>query len=316
MGQQQSYYSEAAKADLLAKKIRDLLLLNRPLVTLTPSDTLKDALQVTGPTRTGKWDFSFSKYIMRPDYSLVDVVDIITFIATSYTQLGMRPFKDNKDHILNVTCGELADFSACNPTLSIPADSTVADVLPLMRQSRTHRMVLVEPDGTIFHLVTQSNLVEFMLLNLDRLHPTPDATISELSFHGTSPIRSFDESKLTVEAFVSMQRGRITAMPVENRSGTMNGIITVRNVKVLTTDSFDDLFLTVRDFLKKHNVMGSYILGTHTMTLRDLLRSVVVNVYHHLFFVDDTGKASHVITLTDILDFIASNVAQRTVEAG
>jgi predicted transcriptional regulator len=40
------------------------------------------------------------------------------------------------------------------------------------------------------------------------------------------------------------------------------------------------------------------------MTLRDLIRSMVVNAFHHLFFVNDKGVPTHVITLTDILDFV------------
>lgn len=66
-------------------------------------------------------------------------------------------------------CCRPVDFSTLNPTLTIPSDVTVGEVIPLMRKSRSHRMVLVESDGTIMHLITQSNLVEFMLLNLDRL---------------------------------------------------------------------------------------------------------------------------------------------------
>ncbi|KAJ1568257.1 hypothetical protein HK405_003122 [Cladochytrium tenue] len=40
------------------------------------------------------------------------------------------------------------------------------------------------------------------------------------------------------------------------------------------------------------------------MTLRDLLRSAINNSLHHLFFVNEAGVPQHVITLTDILDFV------------
>ena len=43
------------------------------------------------------------------------------------------------------------------------------------------------------------------------------------------------------------------------------------------------------------------------MTLRDLLRSMVVNVFHHLF-IEEEGRVSHVITLTDIIDYLATEI--------
>lgn len=46
MGQQHSYFSETARDDLLGKPVKDVLLLNRPLTTLGPNDTLLHALKV------------------------------------------------------------------------------------------------------------------------------------------------------------------------------------------------------------------------------------------------------------------------------
>ncbi|KAJ3043811.1 hypothetical protein HDV00_004219 [Rhizophlyctis rosea] len=155
------------------------------------------------------------------------------------------------------------------------------------------------------HLITQSNLVEFMLLNLDRLHPAPDATLAELEFRGTSPVLCCDEATPTVEAFALMLEKRITAMPLQMRSSAVSGTITVRHIKYLTPETLDDLFLPIRDFQKKLTV--SYIPGNHRMTLRDLLRSMVVNVFHHLFIEEDS-RVTHVITLTDIITYLATNI--------
>ncbi|KAJ3056521.1 hypothetical protein HK097_006428 [Rhizophlyctis rosea] len=166
-------------------------------------------------------------------------------------------------------------------------------------------MVLVEPDGTIMHLITQSNLVEFMLLNLDRLHPAPDATLAELEFWGTSPVQCCDETTPTVEAFAVMLERRITAMPLQSRSSPVSGTITVRHIKNLKTDNLDSLFTPIREFQKKFQ--ANYIPGNHRMTLRDLLRSMVVNVFHHLF-IEEEGRVSHVITLTDVINYLATEI--------
>ncbi|KAJ3331249.1 hypothetical protein HDU76_003664 [Blyttiomyces sp. JEL0837] len=150
-------------------------------------------------------------------------------------------------------------------------------------------------------MVTQSNIVEFILLNLDRLHPKPDATLLELGFFGTSPVLYCDENEVVIEVFATMNRAPISALPMRSQSA-VTGILTVRDIKLLTSENLRDLLLPVRDFLKKHR--PTFILGNVQMTLRDLLRSMVINSFHHLFFVNESGVPTHVITLTDILDFV------------
>lgn len=63
----------------------------------------------------------------------------------------------------------LLDFSTKNPTHTVPTTTPVQTVVSHMLKTKIHRMALVDAKGRLEHLVTQSNLVEFALLNLDRL---------------------------------------------------------------------------------------------------------------------------------------------------
>lgn len=82
----------------------------------------------------------------------------------------------------------------------------------------------------------------------------------------------------------------------------MTGIITVRHAKVLKYDNAKDLLLRADEFLKKYE--ANYITGNHGMTLRDLLRVMVVNTFHHLFFLDEAGRVSNVVTLGDVVAYL------------
>ncbi|KAI8850346.1 hypothetical protein BC829DRAFT_389837 [Chytridium lagenaria] len=306
MGAHHSFFTPEARQDLLSRPIRECLLLNKPLLRLDPQDSILDVLKKfkrnhlsSSPICTSNWEYGAA------------------FLCNCYQTIGASEFISQSSMMMDVTCSQIADFSGCNPTLSVPLSSPVEEVVRRMMVSQTHRMVLVddttvtpEMSGEIRHLVTQSGLVEFILLNLDRLHPTPDATLKELGFFGTSPVVCCEESAMVIDVFATMNRVRITALPAQNASGTVTGILTIRDIRMLTKDTLSDLLMPVKDFLKKYR--PSYILGNLQMTLRDLIRSISINAFHHLFFIrESSGLPTHVITLTDILDFVVVNPGRK-----
>lgn len=73
----------------------------------------------------------------------------------------------------------------------------------------------------------------------------------------------------------------------------------------LRPETLDSLFTPIREFQKEFQ--ANFIPGNHRMTLRDLLRTMVVNVFHHLFM-EEEGRVSHVITLTDIIEYLATEI--------
>ncbi|KAJ3105411.1 AMP-activated serine/threonine-protein kinase regulatory subunit [Phlyctochytrium planicorne] len=308
MGAQHSFFTIESRLELLSRPVGECLLLNQPLVKLDPGETIAEVLRKFKRHNISSAPICTSNL----EYVLVDLMDIIAFLSNCYVTIGHSEFIAQASTMMGVTCSQISDFSGCNPTLSVPISSPIEEVVRRMMVSRTHRMVLVEKkeesggiEGVeeLVHLVTQSNLVEFVLLNLDRLHPHPDATLKELGFFGTSPVVCCEETATVIDVFGTMNRVRITALPAQNKAGTITGILTIRDIRMLTVETLPDLLLTVKDFLKKYR--PSHILGNVSMTLRDLVRSISINAFHHLFFVrESTGLPTHVITLTDILKYV------------
>ncbi|KAJ3213050.1 hypothetical protein HDU67_003434 [Dinochytrium kinnereticum] len=89
-------------------------------------------------------------------------------------------------------------------------------------------------------------------LEVKERHPTPDATLKELGFFGTSPVVCCEETATVIDVFGTMNRVRITALPAQNKSGTITGILTIRDIRMLTKETLSDLLLPVKDFLKKY----------------------------------------------------------------
>jgi CBS domain-containing protein len=124
-----------------------------------------------------------------------------------------------------------------------------------MKKTGVHRMILTNKgdENEIHHLVTQSNLVEFCLLNLDCLHPSPDASLLELGLFGSSPVIYCDENDIMIDVISTMVRTPINAVPIRNAVAVI-GVLSLSDLRLLNMDTFPDLLLSVRDFLKKHQV--------------------------------------------------------------
>ncbi|KAJ3020833.1 hypothetical protein HKX48_000133 [Thoreauomyces humboldtii] len=235
----------------------------------------------------------------RAEHRLIDIVDLVTFITNSYAQLGSASFKENLHSILKVQCNQLADFSTKNPTHVVPSTVSVASAILKMTELRIYRLALTDPSKRITHLVTQSNVTEFVLLNIDHLHPEPDATLRQLSLTPTTPVVACRETEFTMEVLLEMRNKRVTALPIVDGRGVMTGMMTVRHLKTLTPKTMSNLFLPITQFLSA--IGATYVAGSLDMPLRDLLRVMVVNMYHHLFFLDDNGRVEGVITLSDLI---------------
>ncbi|TPX57376.1 hypothetical protein PhCBS80983_g03845 [Powellomyces hirtus] len=323
MGQEHStFFSEQARCELLASPVGDVLLLNRPLVTVGPQDSLVDVLRMLRLNNISCMPITGGQR-ENAEARLIDVVDIVTFITNSYAQLGVSSFNENIKSIMKVACDQLAggrleyergnpqknkdessqdietDFSTKNPTHCVSCTTPVASAIHKMTELKIARLALLDSGDKISHLITQSNVIEFVLLNLDALHPEPDSTLRELRLPPTSPVVACYDSSLTMQVLQDMRNKKVTAVPVLNDQGVMTGVMTVRHLKNLVPETIPNLFLPVSKFLSA--IGATYVTGSQDMTLRNLLRVMVVNTYHHLFFLDEAGRVEGVVTLSDLI---------------
>ncbi|TPX71902.1 hypothetical protein SpCBS45565_g00969 [Spizellomyces sp. 'palustris'] len=249
-----SYFSTVTFPDLLfVYRMNPHVCWLGPLVTLEPTTTLLETLKNISCAPVVRSD---------TDFVLTDVVDIVrfwwsfaktseadtngrwarqvTFLSNAYAQLGQSTFEEHLKDIVNVPCEDLADFSSRNPTITLPSTSTVHTVLKALQQHHTTRLILLT-NQTLHHIVTQTSLVEFALLNLDRLHPSPDASLLELGFVGTTPVFACRENKVVLEVLREMRERGVTAVPVVNSGMVMSGMMTVRHVKTSSHEAGKDV---------------------------------------------------------------------------
>ncbi|KAI9203365.1 uncharacterized protein BJ171DRAFT_562286 [Polychytrium aggregatum] len=296
MGGTQSYFTPEVREHLLGRTIAEVLPLNKPLVRLLPSDTLLSCLRKFRSKNISSAPICWPNN----EFQLVDIVDICKYLLECAHGLSADELQKQKNRILNVPCSKLANYSGRNPTITVHERTTIRAVIPMLQNNKSHRLALVDSDGELLHIISQMNIVEFMLLNLDTLHPSPDEPLTRLKFYGTSPVHCLQEDATLTEAYQEMIRSGFTALPIININQAMTGSLSLKSVKFLTEDDLQDMHLNAKAFVKKH--YESEICGEFSMSLRNLLRSMVVNVRNHIFFLKDGAIPTRCLkTLEDLM---------------
>ncbi|KAJ3129525.1 hypothetical protein HK098_001001 [Nowakowskiella sp. JEL0407] len=266
----------------------ECLIQARRLVSLPHDASLADALSLFRKKNISCVPIISSK----TEFALLDIMDIASFVAFSYKQLGQVEFLKKRDEVFKLRCVELANFSARNQAYTIKKDLTISQLIHEMRLTGSHRVVLVNEANEIVYIVTMSMIVEFILLNLDVLHESPDEPLSAINFIGQFPaiqLPANDPTHSTVlDAIILMYNKNISSIPIVGSlsgSSSKQVIFSVRDFKYIDKENFEDLMLPPIKFIEKYqNYSKSTAFQDTSLTLRDLLRKMVNESIHNMYF--------------------------------
>lgn len=298
----QPAYHDGDRRAFLATPISEFLP-HRDLVSLPHSATLGEALEAFR-----KYDISSAPVALvenavdATEFELLDIADLVAALDSFLGRAEPNSLTPElRDKIWSIP---LASIKPRAPTMRILDSASVESVIAQMRQSRTYRMlVATELDGHLRHVVTQSSILRFVRQNLDHLHPKPDHTLAALSFYGSPPpILSAKTSTRVLDALRDMMLYGFTAAPLIDELGVMRHFLSVRDARVVTKDTLEDLFLPASAFLDKYR--PKYPKHSLDETLIGLVEVFIEKNHHHAFFCDENGGPIGVITLTDILDLV------------
>ncbi|KAI8999751.1 hypothetical protein BC832DRAFT_563501 [Gaertneriomyces semiglobifer] len=250
---------------------------------------------------------------------LIDILDIACFLTNAYHQLGTKLFSESLPSLLSISCSSIANFSSNNPTVYVAPSTPVSTVIFTLQTHSLARVVCyLNSDHQTPRLLTMTALLEAMLLNLDTLHPSPDTSLSSLGF-SARPVKCLDGRMMVMDSLTRLVREGVTAMPVLSSGSSSSsssssadekellGIMTLRHLKSIHALNATDLFLPTRDFLVAHNATYSHLLATLDISLRECIRQMVVNVIHHVFFVEGR-KVVGVLSVKDMVDYLSKEV--------
>mmetsp|Transcript_17739 Transcript_17739/g.29824 ORF Transcript_17739/g.29824 Transcript_17739/m.29824 type:complete len:386 (-) Transcript_17739:223-1380(-) len=204
-----------------------------------------------------------------------------------------------------------------------------------------HRVAVTDPDGSVSHIVSQSDIVRFFLKNEDTFGNMKDMNVSELRL-GTKSVFTLPGGTPTFVAFMTLHSQKRTAAGVIDSDGKLIGNLSKSDLRGLSPENFSLLTRPLSVYFcmdstpngKENDVSGS---STHqpespvspkeqlrsnslnfdkqkrqvftardTDTLESVLDAIISNRLHRLYVVDDDFRPTAVITLTDIIRLFAN----------
>ncbi|KDD76450.1 hypothetical protein H632_c222p2, partial [Helicosporidium sp. ATCC 50920] len=205
-----------------------------------------------------------------------------------------------------------------------------------------HRIALFDAKGDVTSVISQSDVVRFLLAHVDELGDAADASVAQLGLVG-GPVVAVDAHCPTLMAYAALAERHLSGGPVLAPDETLLANLSVSDLRALTAEHLSVLALPVAEFLavqhntsylgysvhasgaKGHAFFGAprhapdSALGlkekredvrTFTVTsktlLRELLHAFVNNHVHRVYVVDDAQgqKVKAVISLTDVLRLV------------
>lgn len=199
------------------------------------------------------------------------------------------------------------------------ASESIKKILEPMSKG-VHRILVhdeIEVDGKSTkrsRLLTQTDLIRFLVsytvyakdinCNID-IHDT--LAHLGLSTHKT-PLFSVPQSLSALEAFRRMAEHNVKSAPVVDSNGVLQGTISASDLRGLRSNQLSSILLPVLEFkdkarsLRQSNGPNAHVVKANSSaTLFDTMVQLIIHKVHQLWLVDDEGKPTASVSMTDII---------------
>eukprot|EP00056_Hartaetosiga_gracilis_P003438 m.63696 g.63696 ORF g.63696 m.63696 type:complete len:251 (-) comp11454_c1_seq8:30-782(-) len=147
------------------------------------------------------------------------------------------------------------NLSARNLFRSVPANSSVLDVLTLMSEKNVKRVAVIDPvSHKIVKLITQSSITKMLIKDHEEvLKLLGNATVASTNMGFIDDMKTVSSTAAAVNAFEAMDKYSISAIPVIDRKqdNKLVAVISDTDLRALVTkDGFKVYGINVTEFLK------------------------------------------------------------------
>jgi len=249
----------------------------------------------------------------------VDMLDILLHVLTKVEGLSSEQdliqiveqgaFKDT-------TCKDIANLSERNPFEAIGKEGSLLDAIGMMVKPQLHRLAVVDNDGTLLTIITQSHIIRLINDHLDHLGDLPSQSIRQLGI-GYRKVVTVKHDSVTLEAFKKIAEESVSGVGVVDDNGNIIGNVSATDLKLIghngellsLLQSPVESFLEVIKGTNEGVERGSVVSVCSDDTFGDVIRRVVLHRVHRIYIVDNL-KPVGVFSLSDILSTVYSLLSQ------
>jgi len=218
---------------------------------------------------------------------------------------------------------EFSEVGKLEPMYTINSNEPLLKAIEIMVNTRAHRVIVVNESGQLVNIITQSRVVAILSTLLDTI-PGATKSLKELNL-GLKPVITLPKDLTAFQAFKQLRDKNATGLPVVDENGALIGNLSVNDLKLLgyNLEYFKLLTLPLTEYLKEtQNPEKSTLVKKKEFqqlltvkpddTLSFAMKLLYVYRVHRLYITDDQNKPVGVLSLHDVLKYVASPYLPKT----
>jgi len=278
-----------------------------PVVHLETTSTVRDALKT----------FCAEKVLSCPVadslnkgsvHGFLDLFDLLSFLLELWEenqQAETDDFAKLGDKFLNHPVSDLTDRSD-NDVFAALIGTEHAHRLVRLFGLGVHRVALLNLQGALTSIISQSDIVKYFHENLQLLGENADKPIQELGMTTLDKLLvTAEEGDSTISVFKLLASNLISAAPVVDKQGTLVGTLSVSDLKFLQ-DDLSPLLLTTSQYKSKLEITPCpSVVCTQDTTLGSVISTLATTNVHRVWVVDAQHKPVSVVSITNVCEFLS-----------
>jgi len=199
---------------------------------------------------------------------------------------------------------DFVDFSHQNPFCTVHMNSKLPLLLSVFKKG-IHRAAIVDDAYSIVHIVSQSNVTQFLAQHIQSLGPILQTTIGDINLGMKQRLAQVNSEAKAIHAFHHMWINKVSAVAVVDKFGVLLANLSVTDLRGLSQENFSSLLLPVLQFVKKFAPSNNTPFAViDSSTFESVVLKFASTKVHRLWVVDEHAKPKGVISLTDIITLL------------
>lgn len=188
-----------------------------------------------------------------------------------------------------------------------------------LRPRVNHRLAILDGNGAVTDVFSQSDLVRFINKHADRLGPLAQASLTELGLGCSSGLGSgrglvcVTDCTPAIEAFFKMRKEGVSALAVLSGEGALSGCLSPSDLRGLTEATLPLLALPcgqfvqrMREYRGEPDLAGGAVQCPPTACFGEVIAQLCQRRVHRVFVVEEAARPVGVVTLTDVIRVVVS----------
>jgi len=262
---------------------------------------------------------------------MVDLMDIVALLGKLFTKENPKNIQSLSNYYREVsglslyTVKDLMNKSGRNPLKLLRENESITTAIQMFTKQPHpfHHIPIVNKQNQVVKIITQYDIIQYLFNNMNRFDSSVlRSTIKQLKHGNQSPVEYVTIHDTALKAFLRMHEKGVSALAVVNDNGILVGNISSTDIQGILSKNaniLNELLLPVMQYLGDirnpySNLSASKVSGDDTRfmarspvcaelndTVGNVIETLVKERIHRIYVVDSSTKPLDVITLTDLI---------------